>query len=192
MERVRVSINDNDWFLRVAKTPEEREKGLQGVKKLRKSEGMLFIFDEPQDVTFHMKNTHVPLDIIFVNEDDEVISVKRGIPESEDLITESDVLYVIEVRKGSGVEPGDAVDFEEDVDDITPMQILAPDGSVQYELQGGERIVSRRETKILIKKAKKAFESQSDSDFKSLGRYLFKVFKKQNNREPEYVKSPNN
>ena len=159
MERVRVSINDNDWFLRVAKTPEEREKGLQGVKKLRKSEGMLFIFEEPQDVSFHMKNTYIPLDMIFINEDDEVISVKRGTPESEEPITESDVLYVIEVNKGSGVVAGDEVEFEEDEDDLAAMQILAPDGSVQYELQGGERIVSRRETKILIKKAKKAFAS---------------------------------
>lgn len=191
MERIKVSINDNEWFLRVAKTPEEREKGLQHVKKLGKHEGMLFIYEEPQDVSFHMKNTHVPLDIIFVSEDDEVISVKRGVPESEDPITESDVLYVIEVRKGSGVESGDEVEFEEDDEEAT-MKILAPDGSVQYELIGGERIVSRKETKILIRKAKKAQASQSDSDFKALGRYIFKVFKKQNEREPEYVDSPNN
>lgn len=191
MERIKVSINNNEWFLRVAKTPEEREKGLQHVKKLGKHEGMLFIYEEPQDVSFHMKNTHVPLDIIFVSEDDEVISVKRGVPESEDPITESDVLYVIEVRKGSGVESGDEVEFEEDDEEAT-MKILAPDGSVQYELIGGERIVSRKETKILIRKAKKAQASQSDSDFKALGRYIFKVFKKQNEREPEYVDSPNN
>lgn len=191
MERVKVSVNDNEWFLRVAKTPEEREKGLQHVKKLGKHEGMLFVFDEPQDVSFHMKNTHVPLDIIFVNEEDEVISVKRGIPESEDPITESDVLYVIEVRKGSGVESGDEVEFEDDEDEST-MKILAPDGSVQYELAGGERIVSRKETKVLIRKAKKAQQSQSDADFKTLGRYIFKVFKKQNEREPEYVEYSNN
>jgi hypothetical protein len=46
------------------------------------------------------------------------------------------------------------------------------------DLEGGERIVSRRETKILIKKAQKAKDSQSPADFKSLGRYIFKVFKK--------------
>ena len=155
MERIKVSINDNEWFLRVAKTPEEREKGLQHIKKLSKNEGMLFIFEEPQDVSFHMKNTHVPLDIIFINEEDEVISVKRGVPESEDPIVESDVLYVIEVNKGSGVDSGDEVEFEDDSDE-SAMKILAPDGSVQYELQGGERIVSRKETKVLIRKAKKA------------------------------------
>jgi hypothetical protein len=44
-------------------------------------------------------------------------------------------------------------------------------------LQGGERIVSRRETKILIKKAKKADKSKDDKDYKALGKYIFKVLK---------------
>ena len=58
------------------------------------------------------------------------------------------------------------------------------------DLVGGERIVSRKETKVLIRKAKKALDSHSDSDYKSLGKYIFKVFKKQDSREPEYVNSP--
>ena len=71
------------------------------------------------------------------------------------------------------------------------MKVLAPDGSTQMNLEGGERIISRKQTKILIKKAKKAKDSQSPNDFKSLGRYLFKVFKQQDNRDPEYVQNPN-
>lgn len=192
MERVKVTINDKEWFLRVSKSQEERQRGLQGIKKLSKNEGMLFVFDEIQDeVNFHMKNTHIPLDIIFINEDDEVISVKEGVPESEDLITENDVLYVIELNANSGVQSGDEVDWEDDENEVPTMKILASDGSTQYELYGGERIVSRRETKILIKKAKKAQDSQSDSDYKKLGRYIFKVFRNQDNRQPEYVESPN-
>lgn len=192
MERVKVTINDKEWFLRVSKSQEERQKGLQGIKKLSKNEGMLFVFDEIQDeVNFHMKNTYIPLDIIFINEDDEVISVKEGVPESEDLITENDVLYVIELNANSGVQSGDEVDWEDDENEVPTMKILASDGSTQYELYGGERIVSRRETKILIKKAKKAQDSQSDSDYKKLGRYIFKVFRNQDNRQPEYVESPN-
>ena len=58
------------------------------------------------------------------------------------------------------------------------------------ELKGGERIVSRKETKVLIRKAKKALDSHSDNDYKSLGKYIFKVFKKQDSREPDYVKNP--
>jgi hypothetical protein len=70
------------------------------------------------------------------------------------------------------------------------MKVLAPDGSTQMELKGGERIVSRRETKILLKKAIKANLSQEDKDYKALGKYIFKVLKKQDEREPEYVNAP--
>jgi len=44
-------------------------------------------------------------------------------------------------------------------------------------LEGGERIVSRKETKILIKKALKANASKEDKDYKALGKYIFKVLK---------------
>ncbi|MCI7205621.1 MAG: hypothetical protein MSA15_06445 [Clostridium sp.] len=50
---------------------------------------------------------------------------------------------------------GDKLEFEDE--DSPVMKVLAPDGSTQMELWGGERIVSRRETKILIKKAIKAY-----------------------------------
>jgi hypothetical protein len=46
------------------------------------------------------------------------------------------------------------------------------------ELEGGERIVSRRETKVLISKAYRARESHNDKDYKALGKYIFKVFNK--------------
>jgi len=44
-------------------------------------------------------------------------------------------------------------------------------------LKGGERIVSRRETVVLIKKALKAEVSKEDKDYKALGKYMFKVLK---------------
>ena len=62
--------------------------------------------------------------------------------------------------------------------------------SVQMALKGGERIVSRRETLVLIKKALKADESKEDKDYKALGKYIFKVFKGQDTRKPEYVNAP--
>ena len=74
------------------------------------------------------------------------------------------------------------------------MKILAPDGSTQMKLEGGERIVSRRETKILISKAKKVYFNQNKSNdeslCKNLGKYMVKVLNKQDNRDPEYVQLP--
>lgn len=183
---INIQINNKTYKVKEAKTQEEREQGLQGVESLPEDEGMLFYFDPPEDqCSFWMKNTLIPLDIIFIDEDQEVISVHQGEPNSEEPITESNVAYVLEVNQGSGIKQGDTLDFEEDKGPV--MKVLAPDGSTQFELWGGERICSRRETKVLIKKAKKADTTQDDKDFKALGKYIFKVFKGQDTREPEYV-----
>jgi len=58
------------------------------------------------------------------------------------------------------------------------------------QLESGERIVSRKETKVLIRKALKAASSKDEKDYKALGKYMFKVLKGQDSREPEYVNAP--
>lgn len=188
----KVQVGDKQYLVHISYTQQEKNQGLQQTNKLDDNEGMLFVYDEPQDVSFWMKDTKIPLDIIFINEDEEVISVKQGTPMSEEPITESGVQYVLEVNQNSGIKEGDEVEIKDDDDseELQKMKVLAPDGTVQMELEGGERIVSRRETKILIKKAKKAYQSKDDKDYKALGRYIFKVFNKQDNRDPEYVDSP--
>lgn len=190
METINITIANKKYKVKVAKTEEEKEKGLQNVESLPEDEGMLFDYSEkPQEVGFWMEDTLIPLDIIFINEDQEVLSVVEGKPLSLDQIIEQDVAWVLEVNAKSGIKEGDELQFEEDeVEGV--MKVLAPDGSVQMWLQGGERIVSRRETKILIKKAKKAQTSNDDKDYKALGKYMFKVLKGQDSREPEYVESP--
>ena len=70
------------------------------------------------------------------------------------------------------------------------MYILGSDGKPQMDLVGGERIISRSETRSLIIKAKRANKSKSDKDYKKLGKYIFKVLEKQDNRKPEYVNLP--
>ena len=185
----RIKIGNKEYKVQVARTEEEKEKGLQGVTELPEDEGMLFDFsNEVGSISMWMKDTLIPLDIVFINDDEEVVYVGEGVPNTETQITVQNVAYVLEVNSGSGIQEGDELDFEEEDEDNAPvMKVLAQDGSTQMDLWGGERIISRRETKILIKKAKKAQQSKKDSDYKTLGRYIFKVFKKQDNREPEYV-----
>ena len=72
--------------------------------------------------------------------------------------------------------------------DTNKLYVIGSDGKPQMELVGGERIISIKETKTLINKAKRAFYEKSDSAYKSLGKYLFKIFDGQDNRKPEYVK----
>lgn len=189
---INITIGNKQYKVVEAKTDEEKRDGLQGVKNLAEDEGMIFYFDPPQRAEFWMHNTEIPLDIIYINEDQEVIEVYQGKPNDDTLHSVEDVAYVVEVNQGSGVQEGDDLEFENSEEDTKyKMKVLAPDGSTQMNLEGGERIISRKQTKILIKKAKKAKDSQSPNDFKSLGRYLFKVFRQQDNRDPEYVQNPN-
>lgn len=182
-----VEIGNKKYNVKEAHSDEEKTKGLSGIKELPQDEGMLFYFDPPQEVSFWMKDTLIPLDIIFINEEEEVVKVYRGEPNDESLVTVDNIAYVLEVNQGSGIEEGDELDI--DGEDQPVMKVLNQDGSTQMDLWGGERIVSRRETKILIKKARKADLSKDDKDYKALGRYIFKVIRGQDNRPAEYVES---
>lgn len=189
MNTEKIKIHDKEYKVEIAESSEEKEKGLSNRESLDKDKGMLFDFSDDIDtVSFWMKDTIIPLDIIFIDEDLNVLKVAKGEPESTKSVKCDNVAYVLELNQDSGVEEGDTLDF---VDDEGPvMKVLASDGSTQMPLWGGERIVSRKETKILVKKAKKADQNQSDSDYKALGKYIFKVFNKQDNRDPEYVNLP--
>lgn len=182
-----IHIGNKEYKVQEAHTEEEKEKGLQGVSSLPEDQGMLFFFEEPQEVSMWMKDTLIPLDIIFINEDNEVVKVAQGEPNDETPIIAQDTLYVLEVNKNSGVKEGDELEIQ---DEGPVMKVLAQDGSSQMDLWGGERIFSRKNTVILIRKAKKAALTNSDKDIKALGRYMFKCIKGQDERPNEYVKNP--
>lgn len=189
MEQIKLKIGDKTYKCKVAVTEQEKIEGLQGVTELPENEGMLFCFDTPEKVSFWMKDTLIPLDIIFINDKDKVTKVYKGEPHDDSLITKSNVAYVLEVNQNSGIKVGNELDLDSPV-----MHVIASDGSVQMDLWGGERIVSRRETRILIDKAKKAEEVKKDPEkfaqkCKVLGRYIFKVLKGQNTRKPDYVEN---
>lgn len=186
---INITIGNKSYEVSEANTDEEKKKGLQWRKELPDNQGMIFYYDPPQKVEMWMKDTLIPLDIVFFNEDQIAVGIVHANPKDETLYGFDNVSFVVEVNTDSGIKIGDELNFEDD-DDSTVMKVLAPDGSTQMSLFGGERIVSRRETLILIKKAKKAKNSNKDSDYKSLGRYIFKVFKNQDNRNPEYVDGP--
>ena len=194
MERVIVNIGDKTYKCQVAKNEEDRRKGLQGIEHLPIDEGMLFVWEDEATREMWMKDTKIPLDQIAINDDDEVVLVYTAQPEDETLVPFMNAKYILEVNAESGIVEGDEFEID-DSDDLNKyvMKVLAPDGSTQMYLQGGERIVSRKETRTLIKKAKKAYANKGgdyDRYCKSLGKYMFKILKGQDNREPEYVQVP--
>lgn len=86
----------------IAETDETRVRGLMGRRSLPPRSGMLFIMDEADTTGFWMKNTPMPLDIMFVGPDSQIINIaKRTTPYSEHIIRpDAPKKYVVEVRAG--------------------------------------------------------------------------------------------
>ena len=198
-----IYVGTKEYKVLVASSEKEKEEGLQNVESLEPNEGMLFDYlDDPQqEISFWMKDTTVKLDIIFINDKFKVEEIKTGIPLSEELLTcvpkDGVIVYVLEVPFGSEIKIGDRVTIgksendeeSEELEEIeqASLEILGSDGEVQAVLKGGERIFSIKNTKTLVSMAKRAYESQSDSDYKALGRKIFEYMDIQDNRDPEYV-----
>ena len=185
-----IKLAGQEYDIFIAKSEEQKKQGLQNFKSLPSDEGMLFVIseDNPIETFFHMHNVPFPLDLIFMDDEFKVLDVKRGNPE-DDKITGL-ASYVLEINADSGVKPGDEAELDDEETHNYVMKVLDPEGNSQMNLFGGERIVSRRETLVLIKKALKAANSKEDKDYKALGKYIFKVIKGQDERKPEYVNAP--
>lgn len=185
-----IRLAGQEYDIYIAKSEEQKKQGLQNFKYLPSDEGMLFVINEenPVETFFHMHNVPFPLDLVFMDDEFKVLDVKRGNPEDDRI--EGKASYVLEINANSGVKEGDEAELDDDESHNYVMKVLNQQGKCQMLLEGGERIVSRRETLVLIKKALKAYESKEDKDYKALGKYIFKVLKGQDSRDPEYVASP--
>ncbi len=99
----------------VADDAAKRAQGLMNRKSLPPGYGMLFDFGQEQDVYFWMKNTYVPLDMIFIKENGTVATIRKNAqPLSERTISSGvPVRFVLEVEAGvanqMGLKPGDRV-----------------------------------------------------------------------------------
>lgn len=196
MEQKLVNIGNKTYKCKIAKSEEDKRQGLMNVENLPIDEGVLFVWDGEDTRQMWMKDTLIPLDMIAINDNDEVIMVYPAQPKDETLIPFMGAKYILEVNQNSGIKIGD--DFEiDDSDDLDKyvMKVIGSDGGTQFLLQGGERIVSRKETRVLIRKAKKAEAVKNDEAAfnkicKSLGKYMFKVLYGQDHRDAQYVQVP--
>ncbi len=104
----------------IADSPEERARGLMNVSYLPKDQGLLFIFEEEGIPRFWMKDTLIPLDLIFISKKKEIVSIIGGArpeqgPKYALYSPEGPVLYVLELNAGwvaeQKVQKGDTVSF---------------------------------------------------------------------------------
>jgi uncharacterized protein len=102
----------------VADTPAKRELGLQYRRDLAMDHGMIFLFPAESQLSFWMKNTPIPLDMIFINKDRKIIGiVEQAVPFSTDSRSVPGASqFVLEINGGlsrrHGIKAGDSVQFQ--------------------------------------------------------------------------------
>lgn len=108
----------------IAVTPEERSRGLSNRASLPSDAGMLFVYDTPGKPSFWMKDTLVPLDMIWIDSDKRVEGITAGVQPEPGVADgalrhyspETPVLYVLELNAGAaariGLAPGSQLEFE--------------------------------------------------------------------------------
>ena len=100
-EAVVSSQKFSDLLVKVAKTEEEKQKGLMFVNKLSQTNGLLLLYKKPKIVKIWMHNTQIPLDIIFINNQNKVILIRKGEPFSKKIISSiTPVIGVLEIPEG--------------------------------------------------------------------------------------------
>lgn len=115
-----VCLKNYCFEVELALTAQDQAMGLMFREKLGQNEGMLFVFQDEANRSFWMKNTMIPLDIIWLNEDKEVVFISKNTQpcrvDSCPLISPNEpAKYVLELNEGVadkiGLNVGDKMDF---------------------------------------------------------------------------------
>ncbi len=115
-------VNDEGQRLQInaeiASTPEQHSQGLMYRTSMSEDEGMLFVFDTERVLSFWMKNTYIPLDMIFIDSEHVIIDINHN-AQPEDTVpftSSAAALYVLEVNGGfcvaENINVGDSVEFD--------------------------------------------------------------------------------
>ncbi len=113
------SNNEEIYFnVEIANTENQRIKGLMNRDDIKNNEGMLFIFPSEHKVNMWMKDTYIPLDIIFISKNKYIVDIiKNTKPESKTILQSKFIAkYVLEIKAGLvellNINIGDMVSFE--------------------------------------------------------------------------------
>ncbi len=112
---VELTIKNQRATAEVAATTPARTTGLMNRFSLKPNTGMLFVFSEPSQQLFWMKNTYVPLSIAFIDEDGRILNIEDMAPQTETTHpSRGPAMYALEMKKGwfadRGIAAGDRVE----------------------------------------------------------------------------------
>jgi uncharacterized membrane protein (UPF0127 family) len=118
LPRVTLRAAGQDLSVEVARTEAQREHGLMGRKDLGPRDGMIFVFDRDDHLSFWMKDTPTALSIAFLSVDGRVLEIEDMQPFSEKTIrSRLSARYALEMRQGAfaelGIREGDTFTFPE-------------------------------------------------------------------------------
>jgi uncharacterized membrane protein (UPF0127 family) len=115
-----VELDGHRFQIEIAADEASRERGLMFRESMPSDHGMLFVFDDAQVRTFWMKNTHIPLDILYFDQNYKLVSVQRRVPpclnsgnNCPGYPSEGEARYALELNAGMadkfGVKAGDVL-----------------------------------------------------------------------------------
>ena len=113
-----VELKGHKFDVEIADTPETRARGLMFRDSMAADHGMLFLFDRPDPQAFWMKNTHIPLDILYFDENYKLVSMQERVPPCRSdpcsvYPSTGPAKYVLELNSGTaeklGVKAGDVL-----------------------------------------------------------------------------------
>lgn len=115
-------INGHRYVVEVADTPDARDRGLMFRQEMAPDAGMLFIFEDEAPRAFWMKNTYIPLDILYFDGSKRLVSAQLDVPPCGDqprcpaYPSAGPARYVLELNAGQsvalGLRPGDTLKIE--------------------------------------------------------------------------------
>ena len=111
---VRMQVGSQPFVLEIAATDKTRQHGLMHRQSMPQDHGMLFVFADEQPLSFWMKNTLIPLDIVYLDRGGKVVSISQMKPLDETGIpSQFPAKYAIELNQGTaarvGVKVGDVL-----------------------------------------------------------------------------------
>ena len=108
-----------NFLVLIANNDEKRRLGLMFVKNLAKNHGMLFTFDKPQIITMWMKNTFINLDMIFIDNNNQIVKIAHNQPKksleqvSSDFFVDKVLEINAKIAKKLNIEIGDFIEIQE-------------------------------------------------------------------------------